>query len=214
MQQLGNLECTTASPTAKYALKSIYPLAIKNELYKLDLSGAAVAIQSDVSIVDSSVWNKLVMADREIDCENINVLNSVRNAYNALEPAHPNTLVTITSTFNAGPNICEYTATVNHTFQSVISPGQYYQTSNDTTTLVAQWTSYDARAPFNYTNVQMPYVKEINPANVVPVLNENNEYTFTMFGQKIELPYILYPNTEAVNTRVKTLANKYVAPNY
>jgi hypothetical protein len=214
MQQLGNSECTSTSPTAKYALKSIYPLAANNQLYKLDLSGAAIAIQSDVSIVDTSVSNRLVMADREINCQNINVLNSVRNAYNALEPAHPNTLVTITSSFNAGPNICEYTATANHTFQSVISPGQYYQTSNDTTTLVAQWTSYDARAPFNYTNVQMPYVKEFNPANIVPILNENNEYTFTMFGQQIELPYTLYPNTAAVNTRVRKLTNPYVAANY
>lgn len=214
MQQLGNSECTTASPTAKYALKSIYPLASKNELYKLDLSGAAIAIQSDVSIIDTSVSSRLVMGDREINCQNINVLNSVRNAYNALEPAHPNTLVTITSSFNAGPNVCEYTATANHTFQSVISPGQYYQTSNNTTTLVAQWTSYDARAPFNYTNVQMPYVKEFNPANIVPILNENDEYIFTMFGQQIELPYTLYPNTAAVNTRVRTFANPYVAANY
>jgi len=182
-----------------YTVKPLSAADIANNI--MDISGNAYGILSDATLLQPYSLFTLKM----IPYGDPGVLASVKAVYEKINVAPPRTpaiynkLVSIQRAFNPRPNVCEYKATVNHTFYDA-DYGVSYVVKGDTTYLRATWANYTVETN---TFTGSPVVEEffppqitINPTGVTKIVN----------GVKtnIVLPYLYFENPSQGPTRVGT----------
>ena len=160
---------------------SIADIVSTNSFYRMDLSGNALGIQSDASKVTNSA--QLDFKGKPVNCADINILNAVKNRYNAImeytpiqSPPKYNILQSISTAFNPQADTCEYTATVGHWFKSL--SGSLYMLRNINVTLTAQWETYDARTGLDYSNPVPELLIETDPAKTTSKIQSDGSYIF------------------------------------
>jgi hypothetical protein len=183
-----------------YSVKPLTAADITNNI--MDISGNAYGILSNSSLL-AQPYPKFTPTS--INYGNSAILASVKTAYEKINVAPPRTpalyhkLVSIQRAFNPRPNVCEYKATVNHTFYDP-DYGVSYIVKGDTTYLRATWENYNVDTN---TTTGTPTVEEFFPPHITI---KSASVTKTVYGVQtaVQLPYLYLENPSQGATRVGT----------
>jgi len=164
---------------------------------------------------DASVFSPYTYpTSASIPCFDIPVMQKVRAVYNGINIAPPgtsvkfNTLVSIQRGFNPLPNVCEYVATVDHTFYDK-DYKTFYDVKGSTTYLRATWsTEGTGGSRYNvdtgaYSGV--PTIEEFFPPQLtITETNVSQKLQTGVVQTNIKLPYLYFENIPAGNSRVQS----------
>ena len=185
----------------------------------MDISSNAYGIMSDASVLSPYIYvPSPSMPDPNIPCFNTAVLDKVRAVYNGINIAPPgtgvktNTLVSIQRGFNPLPNVCEYSATVDHVFYDK-DYKKFYTVKGSTTYLRATWSTAGTGGSRYEVDTGVysgtPTVEEFFPPQLTITATSVSQTLQTGVTQtNIQLPYLYFENIPAGNTRVQMGANK------
>ena len=185
----------------------------------MDISSNAYGIMSDASVLSPYIYvPSPSMPDPNIPCFNTAVLDKVRAVYNGINIAPPgtgvktNTLVSIQRGFNPLPNVCEYSATVDHVFYDK-DYKKFYTVKGSTTYLRATWSTAGTGGSRYEVDTGVysgtPTVEEFFPPQLTITATSVSQTLQTGVTQtNIQLPYLYFENTPAGNTRVQMGTNK------
>jgi hypothetical protein len=185
--------------TCGHTILNIRQLVLNGRINEIDISGGAIALESDVSKVSEAESASYRYRALPLDCLHPTIISKVKSKYDTSFPisqtsgATPkyNSLKAFSTSFNPAMNTCEYTVNVNKWLRGL--SGSLYQMNNINVTLKAQWDSYDINN-FDYLstspNTTPSLLVEYDSAKIVPEKQLDNTYKFkNEGGTYIDLPY-------------------------
>ena len=182
-----------------HTISNIRQVVLDGRINEIDISGGAIALESDVSKVSEAESASYKYSTVLINCLHPTIIAKVKSKYDISFPisqttgATPkyNSLKAFSTAFNSAINTCEYTVNVNKWFRGL--SGSLYQMNNINVTLKAQWDSYDINN-FDYlassSSMTPSLIAEYDPSKIVPEKQLDNTYKFkNESGAYVDLPY-------------------------
>jgi hypothetical protein len=185
--------------TCGHTISNIRQLILNGRINEIDISGGAIALESDVSKVSEAESASYNYSTVVINCLHPTIISKVKSKYDTSFPISQtsggtpkyNSLKAFSTSFNSAMNTCEYTVNVNKWFRGL--SGSLYQMNNINVTLKAQWDSYDINN-FDYLttspNTTPSLLVEYDPSKIIPEKQVDNTYKFkNEGGTYVDLPY-------------------------
>jgi hypothetical protein len=197
------LDTKSSVQQCMYSVKPLTAADISNNI--VDISGNAYGILSNSSVLPQPYPT---FTPTSIDYGNAAILASVKTAYEKINVAPPRTaaiyhkLISIQRAFNPRPNVCEYKATVNHTFYDP-DYGVSYVVKGDITYIRATWENYIVDTN---TATGEPTVEEFFPPQIT-IKSPTVTKTVNGVQTTVQLPYLYFENPSQGATRVGTGVN-------
>lgn len=200
--------------TCGHTISNIRQLVLNGRINEIDISGGAIALESDVSKVSEAESASYKYSTVVVNCLHPTIIAKVKSKYDISFPisqtsgAAPkyNSLKAFSTAFNSAMDTCEYTVNVNKWFRGL--SGSLYQINNINVTLKVQWDSYDINN-FDYSasssSTTPSLLAEYDPSKIVPEKQLDNTFKFkNESGAYVDLPYTYKLPVNYDRSRVST----------